>query len=82
MRHAFIAMLAAATLIVLSGPAAQARDWPWCADLRGEDGSATNCGFASWEQCQGYISGIGGWCYPNPYYRGEARPRRRDKRQR
>ena len=84
MRHGLIAALAATAFIALApAPAAQAQDWPWCADLaRDEGGGVTNCGFASWEQCQSYISGIGGWCYRNPHYRGEPQPRRRDRRQR
>jgi hypothetical protein len=83
------AVVAFTPLVSLAAPpAAQAAEWPWCADLDGEDGGGgTNCGFASWEQCQTNISGIGGWCYPNPYYRGEyyrgeeQPPRRRDRRQ-
>jgi hypothetical protein len=35
----------------------------------------TNCGFASWQQCQAAISGVGGFCTPNPSQNGLA-PRR------
>jgi hypothetical protein len=42
----------------------RAQVWPWCAEMSGE--TVTNCGFASWQQCQTYISGIGGFCSPNP----------------
>ena len=49
---------------------AKAVEWPWCAGYGGE-GGATNCGFASWQQCQLNISGVGGFCYPNPYHRFE-----------
>ena len=77
-RTSLIAIAAAFCLAgVVSGSPAKAAEWPWCADLLGEDGGGgTNCGFASWAQCQTYLSGIGGWCYPNPYYRGEPLPRR------
>jgi hypothetical protein len=80
-QSSLIAIAAAASLgAVLSGSPAKAVDWPWCADLAGKDGGGgTNCGFASWAQCQAAISGIGGWCYPNPYYRGAPVPRRRDR---
>jgi hypothetical protein len=78
-RWAIIA--AAATLAgVLATPPAKAAEWPWCADYGGGGrGGTTNCGFASWEQCQINIRGIGGWCYRNPYY---APRQRRDRRHR
>jgi hypothetical protein len=84
MRYALITGAAALSLsalfVLASAPVGQAQDWPWCADLAGDEGGGgTNCGFASWRQCQIYISGIGGWCYPNPHYRGEPAPRRRQR---
>jgi hypothetical protein len=72
-------VLAGAVAVCLGmGTPAKAAVWPWCADLGGDpSGGGTNCGFASWQQCQTYLSGIGGWCYPNPYYTSEPGPRRR-----
>jgi len=83
MRQPKVIALAAAVAGALSaGSPAAAAEWPWCAELAGDNGGGgTNCGFASWEQCQATISGIGGWCYPNPNYR-EPAPRRRERRQR
>ena len=42
--------------------------YPWCS--RSGRGSANNCYYVSKEQCQRTISGIGAFCFPNPYYRG------------
>jgi hypothetical protein len=73
-----------ATVVTLAGgfvasPAKAAAHWPWCAQYTGKGGS-TNCGFASWSQCQLAVSGVGGWCYQNPYYLFEEPPRRGGRR--
>lgn len=77
--------VAAVGLAVLVRPAAAAeRDRPWCAELGGgDDFGAENCGFHTLEQCQAYVSGVGGYCRENPFYRGpepEPAPARRDGR--
>jgi hypothetical protein len=81
MRHGLILTAAAAGavfLVATSAPSAQAQTWAWCADLAGESGGGgTNCGFATREQCMITLSGVGGWCYPNPYLRSEEPPQRR-----
>jgi Protein of unknown function (DUF3551) len=41
--------------------------YPWCS--RGGRTSANNCYYASKEQCMKTISGIGAFCFENPYYR-------------
>jgi hypothetical protein len=41
--------------------------YPWCAVLNMGD-AAYNCGFVSIEQCRATVSGIGGFCEPNPFY--------------
>jgi hypothetical protein len=61
-------LAAAATLAMLAGPAAQAREYPWCAQYGGADNDATNCGFETREQCRAAISGVGGYCQTNPRY--------------
>ena len=78
-----LSMIAAAAVVAgnfAAGTPAQAVEWPWCADMyeggRSGGGTATNCGFASRQQCENYISGMSGWCYPNPRY-AAAPPRRR-----
>jgi hypothetical protein len=71
-----------ALMCAFAASPAKADQWPWCADMGGDRGGTTNCGFASWEQCQVNIRGIGGWCYPNPYYRPGPPERRRSRRYR
>jgi hypothetical protein len=40
----------------------------WCAQYGGSSsGSATNCGFYTFEQCRAAISGVGGFCSHTPY---------------
>jgi hypothetical protein len=39
----------------------------WCAVYTDKLGGTENCGFASLEQCQAQIRGLGGWCRPNPF---------------
>jgi len=43
-----------------------ARAGSWCASF-GTGFSGTNCSFNSFEQCRATLSGIGGFCRPNPY---------------
>lgn len=56
----------------LSGTAANARNFPWCAQYGGRTGGARNCGFSTFEQCQATLSGMGGFCVRNTQYRGAA----------
>ena len=49
--------------------AQSAYDYPWCA-LRGDRGGGQSCYFATREQCETTLSGIGGVCIRSPYYRG------------
>jgi hypothetical protein len=37
----------------------------WCATYTKP--SNENCTFATFEQCRAQVSGIGGWCRPNPF---------------
>jgi hypothetical protein len=48
--------------------AARAQNYPWCAYLSTGDGTATNCGFITRQQCVDSVSGIGGYCTPNNQY--------------
>ena len=73
---------AAALAVTVMTPAASAQGapiWPWCAVMTLKDGLSTNCGFANVRQCEQTISGIGGWCEPNPRYHA-AVPRRSERR--
>jgi hypothetical protein len=72
-------LLANAALMSPSNPASaqSPTSYPWCS--RGTRSGPNNCYFASKEQCQRTISGIGAYCFPNPSYRpsslGRARTR-------
>ena len=71
---AIVIAVVIAGFLAMATPA-RAVDWPWCADMYDPGGTATNCGFASQAQCEESISGMSGWCYPNPRHRKERRPR-------
>ena len=50
---------------------AQADPYRWCADYTfGRGGGASNCWFLTIEQCRATVSGVGGYCRPNPFYDG------------
>ncbi len=65
-----ITVVVAFALSPLLGPAAHADPYKWCAIYGGRNDGATNCGFVTYKQCMDTISGIGGWCEPNPDYDG------------
>ena len=83
MRLLLIIVGAFAAIVCIAKPA-EARDYPWCAYYNFLHGGATNCGFATWQQCQAAISGVGGSCGANPQYQPPSgpylstRPPRRD----
>ena len=62
--------------VVGGAPAAQAQEYPWCARY---DWTTENCGFVNFQQCLATISGIGGRCEPNPFYKAPP-PRKRKAR--
>jgi hypothetical protein len=51
--------------------------YPWCS--RGTKGVPGNCYYASKEQCHRTISGIGGYCIRNPWYRQSSPDRARTR---
>jgi hypothetical protein len=61
----------------LAGGTAQARDYPWCAWY---NWTVYNCGFDTIQQCLATVSGAGGMCRPNQWYRPP--PRRSPRRTR
>ena len=73
---------AAALLLVAFASEAQAQRDPyrWCAQYGGFRSSTSNCYFMTLEQCQATISGVGGYCRPNPFYTGPDTPPRRAKK--
>jgi hypothetical protein len=48
--------------------AAQAQNYPWCAQYGGDFGGAMNCGFVSFDQCMETVRGMGGFCIVNNTY--------------
>lgn len=74
-------LLGGVLLAALTPEQSRAVDYPWCAEL-GSDIGASNCGFVTREPCMATISGIGGFCMPNPSWRAPAqqKPRRRPAR--
>ena len=74
--------LALAAFVVLLGGSCfdptKADPYAWCAEYSGGGlGGAKNCYFLTWQQCQATISGVGGFCSPNPFYTGgSSAPRR------
>jgi len=69
MRVAVIALL-----VIAAGSFAEpakADPYRWCAVYSGGGhGGGTNCYFVTLRQCQETVSGIGGFCRPNPFYTG------------
>ena len=39
----------------------------WCAVYSGKKGGSESCGYATADQCQSQVRGVGGWCRPNPF---------------
>ena len=67
-----------AVLLILSilivaagiGTRAEAQNYPWCAHYSGGSmGGAMNCGFTTFQQCLDTVSGIGGFCERNDWYK-------------
>ena len=49
---------------------AEAQNYPWCAHYSGGNmGGAMNCGFTTFQQCLDTVSGIGGFCERNDWYK-------------
>jgi hypothetical protein len=53
--------------VICAERSAEAQNYPWCAYYNFW-GGATNCGFATFQQCQAAVSGVGGSCSANPKY--------------
>jgi hypothetical protein len=66
-----VLIAAVGVLLAASGPAgaSAAIDYPWCAHYGNAHGGV-NCGFLTYAQCREAISGNGGYCAENPFYRG------------
>ncbi|MBN8920131.1 MAG: DUF3551 domain-containing protein [Rhizobiales bacterium] len=67
LRSLLIGAVAATALAGLGASPASARDYPFCA-TQGGWGSYENCGYSTMQQCMAAVSGVGGFCKPNPRY--------------
>jgi hypothetical protein len=69
MRHLSIA-LGILCVTALNETAANAQNYPWCAQYGGKMGGGENCGFSTHQQCMAALSGNGGFCNRNTQYTG------------
>jgi hypothetical protein len=74
MRFVLFALSIVAATTLFNTPT-KAQNYPWCAIYNDGSGSK-NCGFASFQQCQADVSGIGGFCTQNSTYQPFAGPGR------
>jgi hypothetical protein len=72
MRYAGVLVIA---LLLAGAGNAQAREYPWCAQMPIEFDYVLTCGYSTFEQCLATISGVGGFCRRNPRYGWEPPPR-------
>jgi hypothetical protein len=71
-RIAFAA-LCLSTLVGAAPEPANADPYRWCAEYSGgRGGGGRNCYFVTWQQCRAAVSGVGGFCSPNPFFDGRA----------
>ena len=81
MRRLLAATIMAAVAVLVMPAAGMADPYKWCAVYSGKDDGVSNCGFVTIEQCRATISGMGGFCEPNPFYTGPAeRPAKRARK--
>jgi hypothetical protein len=75
MRFLILSLVLANAALMAATDSASAQSptsYSWCS--RSGRGSANNCYYVSKEQCQRTISGIGAFCFPNPYYSASRTP--------
>ena len=73
-------VLALALGVTMTADAAAQRRiiYPWCA-FYNVMGGVTECFFHNLEQCRASVSGVGGFCSPNPAYVEPPPPARRKR---
>jgi hypothetical protein len=72
MRLPIASLIIAAALLAGATHTASAQSpnsYPWCAKIITRT-AATSCYYATKELCMLSVSGVGGYCYLNPGYRG------------
>ena len=73
-------LLVAGLVSAVVPSAAPAREYPWCAVYGGSMNGSSNCGFTTRQQCLATVSGIGGDCELNQFYKGGRNKRARPDR--
>ena len=81
MQRIFLAVAALTSAVLLHPGSAQAQNYPWCAQYNSGFGGQ-NCGFSTLQQCRASVSGVGGFCVPNPMVQAQVNQSRRRYRQR
>ena len=84
MRISAFALALATVAAFAPRPAAAAYNLPWCAQYY-DRSAVRSCAFYTHEQCLTTVSGIGGFCFRNPFgppqaYGGSYEPRRAKRR--
>jgi|SRR6478672_2405570 hypothetical protein len=64
MRAIGVSSIALATMVLTATDVRSANN-NWCAIYTKPENE--NCTFATFEQCQAQVWGLGGWCRPNPF---------------
>jgi len=81
MRNALLGLATLVTAVAFLPAPARAIEYPWCAQYGGPGGEGgRNCGFTTFAQCMATVSGIGGFCERNLFYKGPERVRRHKHR--
>src|SRR5262249_3887638 len=66
---AFFLITAALLGEIQTASAQSPTSYPWCSRYFGRGtGGARSCYYTSYPQCMATVSGIGGYCFRNPYY--------------
>src|SRR5204862_1449542 len=77
----FLCALAVLAATICIEKHAAAQNYPWFAYYNyGSGPGATNCGFATFQQCLAAVRGVGGSCGPSPYPSGPQRLSRLPRR--
>jgi hypothetical protein len=63
-----LTLAAVAMSVAFASPkAAQAKDYPWCAQYTTDIFGSMQCSFVTRAQCMQTVHGVGGFCRVNPY---------------
>jgi hypothetical protein len=72
-----LALIAGAALATAT-PGRTEIEYPWCSVTSAGQSGTPSCRYATLEQCQAFVSGLNGFCQPNP--RATAQPQMKGRR--